>query len=68
MTQALKKLLLEYLLHGENNIERRVNGGDRRRTYTFVLEDRRIGSPDRRMGVSDLLNRIQHKYKRQLSG
>jgi hypothetical protein len=35
MTLELRKLLLGKLLHGEENFEKRINGGDRRKLRTI---------------------------------
>jgi|OpeIllAssembly_1097287.scaffolds.fasta_scaffold455430_1 hypothetical protein len=63
MTPELKKLLLGKLLHGEENFEKRINGGNRRKIFTYLADDKRIGLADRRMNVSDLIKQIQDKYK-----
>ena len=64
MTLELKKLLLGKLLHGEENFEKRINGGDRRKFSTYLADDKRIGLADRRMNVSDLIKQIQDKYNK----
>jgi len=65
MTLELKKLLLGKLLHGDENIERRINGGDRRSICTFIADDRRIGQVDRRMNILDLMQQIQLKFQKR---
>jgi len=64
MTLELKKLLLGKLLHGEENFEKRINGGDRRKIRTYLADDKRTGLADRRMNISDLIKQIQDKYKK----
>lgn len=63
MTPELKKLLFAKLLYGEEHCEKRINSVDRRKTFTYLANDRRIGFPDRRMNVSTLINKIREKFK-----
>lgn len=63
MTPELMKLLLGKLLHGEENFEKRINGGNRRKIITYLADDKRVGLADRRMNASDLIKQIQDKYQ-----
>jgi hypothetical protein len=66
MTIELKKLLLGKVLYGDENVEKRINGGDRRKFFLFIADDRRIGPADRRMKISDLVKQIQLKFEKIL--
>jgi len=62
MRPELKKLLFAKLYHGQENPDKRINCGDRRKICTYVAADRRTGVAARRTKVCDLLTRIQDKY------
>jgi hypothetical protein len=66
MRPELKKLLLEKLYHGEENFDKRIRAGDRRKKSTYLANDRRSGLADRRMKFSSLLVQLQDKYQKKL--
>jgi len=63
MREELKRLLVDKMVTGRTESDRRVNANDRRRLNTYFYADRRSGLADRRAKTSELIKRFQFGYR-----